>query len=195
VRVTLNFGASSSLARNITQGAPADVFAAANPATMKTVESAGEASGTPVTFATNQLQIAVPKDNPGRVTGLKDFANPTLKLALCAAQVPCGAAATAALDAAGVKAQPDTLEADAKATLAKVLLDEVDAALVYRTDVRAAGNSVRGIDFPESAKAVNDYPLVALKAAPNPEAARAFVELVRSARGQAVLAAAGFGPP
>ena len=195
VKVTLNFGASSALANTITQGAPADVFAAASTSTMKTVTTAGEASGAPHVFVRNQLQIAVPKGNPGHVTGLADFGNARLKIALCAVQVPCGAATTAAFAAAGVKPQPDTLEADAKATVAKVVLGEVDAALVYRTDVRAAGDAVQGIDFPEAAKAVNDYPIVVLKGARNAKAAKSFVDFVQSADGRSVLRAAGFALP
>jgi len=193
--VTFNFGASSTLARNITQGAPADVFAAASPATMKTVTSAGEADGEPAVFVRNQLQIVVPRGNPAKVTGLADFARADLKIALCAKQVPCGAAAERAFAAAGVVPKPDTFEQDVKATLTKVVLGEVDAALVYRTDVRAAGDKVIGVDFPEAAKAINDYPIVALKSAPNAAAAGAFVAFVQSAKGQATLAKAGFAAP
>ena len=193
--VTFNFGASSTLARNITQGAPADVFAAASPATMKTVTSAGEADGEPAVFVRNQLQIVVPRGNPAKVTGLADFARADLKIALCAKQVPCGAAAERAFAAAGVAPKPDTFEQDVKATLTKVVLGEVDAALVYRTDVRAAGGKVTGVDFPEAARAINDYPIVALKSAPNGVAAGAFVAFVRSAKGQATLAEAGFAAP
>lgn len=195
VKVTVNFGASSTLAQNITQGAPADVFAAASPATMKTVTNAGAASGTPAFFARNQLQIAVPAGNPAKVTALADFAKPQLKIALCARQVPCGAAAEKAFTAAGITPKPDTLEQDVKAALTKVVLGEVDAALVYRTDVLAAGDKVVGVDFAAAAQAINDYPIVMLKNAPNPAKARAFVSFVRSARGQRVLTDAGFATP
>ncbi|MFG2052895.1 molybdate ABC transporter substrate-binding protein [Micromonospora sp. NPDC048930] len=192
--VTFNFAGSSALATQITQGAPADVFAAASPATMKTVTDAGDAAGTPVTLVRNQLVIAVPKGNPGKVAGLADLAEPGVKVALCAEQVPCGAAAKTALGAAGVRLTPATLEQDVKGALAKVKLGEVDAALVYRTDVRAAAD-LAAVEFPESARAVNDYPIVVLKHAGNPDAARAFVDYVRSAAGRAVLTAAGFQAP
>lgn len=191
-KVTFNFGASSTLAQNITQGAPADVFAAASPATMKTVTAAGEMDGEPVTFVRNRLQIAVPAGNPAKVAGLADFAKADLKIALCAKQVPCGAAAEKAFAAAGVTPEPDTFEQDVKATLSKVTLGEVDAALVYRTDVRAAGGKVKGIDFPEAEEAINDYPIVVLKDAPNPDAAPEFLQFVRSERGRDALKAAGF---
>jgi molybdate transport system substrate-binding protein len=195
LQVTLNFGASSALAQSITQGAPADVFASASPATMKTVTSAGDAAGEPTVFVRNTLRIAVPKGNPGKVTGLADFGRENLKIALCATQVPCGAAAVKVFAAAGVTPRPDTYEQDVKATLSKVTLGEVDAALVYRTDVLAAGDKVEGLEFPEAAKAVNDYPLVVLKKAPNEAAAKAFVAFVSSAHGKQVLSAAGFDTP
>ncbi|MEV4497429.1 molybdate ABC transporter substrate-binding protein [Micromonospora arborensis] len=193
--VTLNFAGSSALANQINQGAPADVFASAARANMTTVTEAGNADGAPSVFARNQLVIAVPRGNPRQVTGLADLSRPGVKVALCANQVPCGAAARTALDSAGVALTPVTLEQDVKGALAKVKLGEVDAALVYRTDARAAHADVTGVEFPESARAVNDYPILALKDAPNPTGARAFVAYVRSAPAQAVLAEAGFQTP
>lgn len=194
VTVTFNFGASSALAQQVVAGAPADVFAAASPATMKTVTNAGDATG-PQVFVRNRLEIAVPADNPGEVTGLTDLARPELKIALCATEVPCGAAAARVFAATGIKAAPDTLEQDVKAALSKVQLGEVDAALVYRTDVLAAGDEVKGIAFPEADSAVNDYPVATLATAPHPAAARAFVAYVLSGEGQKVLADAGFDSP
>ncbi len=188
--VTFSYGGSSGLAQQIANGAPADVFAAASDATLKTV---GDDAGTPAVFAKNQLVIAVAKGNPKGITSLAALAKPDLKVALCAEQVPCGAAATKALG--GVSVTPVTLEQDVKAALAKVKLGEVDAALVYRTDARAAATDVDGVEFPESAQAVNDYPIAALKDAPNPEGARAFVTFVQSAEAQQVLADAGFQRP
>ncbi|MGC4746092.1 molybdate ABC transporter substrate-binding protein [Micromonospora sp. DT201] len=190
--VTLNFAGSSALANQINQGAPADVFASAAPANMTTVTEAGSADGAPSIFARNQLVIAVPRGNPRQVTGLTDLSRSGVKVALCATQVPCGAAARTALDAAGVALTPVTLEQDVKGALAKVKLGEVDAALVYRTDARVANADVTGVEFPESARAINDYPIVALKDAPNPAGARAFVAYVRSTPAQALLAEAGF---
>ncbi|MEU6424609.1 molybdate ABC transporter substrate-binding protein [Microbispora sp. NPDC046973] len=193
-KVTFNFGSSATLAQQITQGAPADVFAAASPATMKTVTDAGLAAA-PTVFAKNTLQIAVPEDNPAKVGSLKDLTDPKVKVALCAEQVPCGAAAAKALDAAGLKVTPVTLEQDVKATLTKVRLGEVDAALVYRSDVIAAAGKVKGIDFPEAGQAVNDYPIAALTKAPAPDLAGQFVDLVLSREGRDVLTKAGFQAP
>jgi molybdate transport system substrate-binding protein len=193
--VKFNFGGSSALATQINQGAPADVFASAAPKNMQTVTDAGNAEGTPTTFVKNQLVIAVPKGNPKGVKTLADLAMPGVKVALCAAEVPCGAAATKALAAAKVKVTPVTLEQDVKAALSKVKLGEVDAALVYRTDAKAASSDVEGIEFPESASAINDYPIVVLKNAPNKAAAQAFITYVLSDKGKTVLTAAGFQGP
>jgi len=191
-KVIFNFAASSALATQINEGAPADVFAAASPATMATVTDAGNGEGTPVVFVKNQLVIAVAKGNPKGITGLSDLTNPDLKVALCAEEVPCGAAAQKALDAAGVTLTPVTLEQDVKAALSQVKLGEVDAALVYRTDAKAAAADVDGIEFPESADAINDYPIVVVKNAPNQTGATAFLAYVQSDQGKAVLTAAGF---
>jgi molybdate transport system substrate-binding protein len=195
LRITFNFAGSDALATQITQGAPADVFASANTTQMKVVTDAGLQAADPKVFAENVLEIAVPKDNPGHVTGIEDFANPALTLAVCAPTVPCGAAAEKVFQAAGVDAKPDTQEEDVKAALTKVQLGEVDAALVYATDVKAAGGKVTGIPFPEAEQAVNQYPAVVLKDAPNPDAARAFVDLVNSDAGQRALEDAGFRAP
>lgn len=193
--VTFSFAGSSQLAQQITAGAPADVFAAASPATMATVIDAGDAAGIPVVFVRNQLVIAVPEGNPAGVAGLADLAAPGVKVALCAEQVPCGAAARAALDAAGSDLVPVTLERDVRAALSKVRFGEVDAALVYRTDVAVAEGEVDAVEFAESAEAINDYPIVTLAQATNPTAADAFIAYVRSTAGQSVLAEAGFQIP
>lgn len=195
VTVNLNFAGSAQLATQINQGAPADVFASAAPANMKTVTDAGNAAGTPTTFVRNQLVIAVPKGNPQHITGLADLAKPGVKVALCAKQVPCGAAAAKALAAGSVRLTPATLEQDVKSALSKVTLGEVDAALVYRTDVRAAGDEVTGVEFPESKSAINGYPIVVLRHAPHRALARRFIAYVKSAKGRSVLTRAGFQAP
>jgi molybdate transport system substrate-binding protein len=193
--VQFNVAGSSALATQLTQGAPADVFASANEEQMTVVTDAGLQAADPAVFTENVLEIAVPTGNPGNVTGLADFADDDLTLAICAADVPCGAAAAAVFADAGITAQPDTEEEDVKAALTKVQLGEVDAALVYATDVPAAGSDVEGIPFPEAEQEVNDYPICVLDAAPNAEAAQAFVDLVQSDAGQQALADAGFRAP
>lgn len=194
-KVSFDFGGSDTLAASITSGAPADVFAAASPKTMAIVTDKKDAVGTPAAFVRNQLEIATLPGNPDKVSSLKDLAKPGLKVVLCDKTVPCGAAAQKALQAAGLKLTPVSYEQDVKSALTKVELKEADAAVVYKTDVRAAGGKVQGVEFPESAGAVNDYPIVLLKNAPDTAAAKAFIALVRSAEGQKVLTAAGFLKP
>lgn len=192
VKVKFQFASSATLATQITEAAPADVFAAASPATMKTVTDAGDAEGTPEVFVKNRLEIATPKDNPGKVTGLSDFTKKDLDIVLCAAAVPCGVAADKVFTAAGITPEVDSREADVKAVLAKVELGETDAALVYKTDVLAAEDKVTGIEFPEAEKAINDYPIVALKESKNADTAEAWVDYILSDEAQQVLEDAGF---
>jgi molybdate transport system substrate-binding protein len=194
VTVTFSFGSSSTLATQINEDAPVDVFAAASPATMKTVTDAGKAEDTPEVFVRNLLEIAVPAGNPGEVEGLEDFAKDDLDIALCASEVPCGAAADKVFTAAGIEPKPDTRESDVKATLTKVELGEVDAALVYRTDVNSAGDKVEGIEFDEAEDAINDYLIVALKEAEEADLAAEWVEFISSDEAQEVLEEAGFEP-
>ncbi|MCT9083731.1 molybdate ABC transporter substrate-binding protein [Streptomyces fulvoviolaceus] len=194
-KVTFSFGGSDTLAASITSGAPADVFASASPKTMKIVTDAGDASGTPATFVRNQLEIATLPGNPDKISSLKDLTRSGLKVVLCDKEVPCGAAAQTALEASSLKLTPVSYEQDVKAALTKVELKEADAAVVYKTDVHAAGDKVEGVEFPESADAVNDYPIALLKNAQNTETAEAFIELVKSTEGQKVLTEAGFLNP
>ncbi|MFF7949647.1 molybdate ABC transporter substrate-binding protein [Streptomyces griseorubiginosus] len=194
-KVTFSFGGSDSLAASITGGAPADVFASASPKTMKVVTDAKDNAGAPATFVRNQLEIATLPGNPDKVASLKDLTDKDLKVVLCDRTVPCGAAAEKALTASRLKLTPVSYEEDVKSALNKVVLKEADAAVVYRTDVRAAGDKVEGVEFPESADAINAYPITLLKESKNTETAKAFIALVRSAEGQKVLTAAGFLQP
>ena len=184
VQVRLVFGASSTLARQAAAGAPADVIATASSSTIGGLKGVAR----PRVFAHNRLAIAVPPSNPGHVKGVGDLARPELRIAVCAPQVPCGDAARRAFSAAHVTGRPDTYEQDVKAVVAKVELGEVDAGVVYRTDVRAAGSRVRGLDV--EPPVMTDYPILVLR-----DAGVGFADLVLSARGRAVLVAAGFDPP
>jgi molybdate transport system substrate-binding protein len=195
VSVRLSFGGSNSLATQITQGAPADVFAAANESTMQTVTKAGDAAGTPAIFATNTLVIATPAGNPRHLAGLADLATSGVKLDLCAPAVPCGAAAKKAFAAAGLVPHPVTEEVEVTAVVTKLELGEVDAGLVYRTDALAAGRKVTAVDFPQASSAVNRYPIVVLRGSRHASLAQAFLDQVRGASGTAVLHTAGFGSP
>jgi molybdate transport system substrate-binding protein len=192
VIVEFNFAGSSDLAVQITEGAPADVFASADQDNMGKVVEAGAAAD-PRAFALNRLVIAVPEGNPDGVTALADLTG--LTFAACAAAVPCGAAAQTAIDDSGTGIAPVTYETDVKATLQKLVLGEVDAALVYRTDAIAADGDVDAVEFPESAVALNAYPIAALADAPNADLAADFTAFVLAGDAQAVLETAGFQKP
>ena len=194
VTVTFGFAGSSALVTQITSGAPADVFASASGKNMDQVVAAGAAAD-PRVFAKNAMEIAVPPTNPGQVTGLDSLADADVKTALCQAQVPCGAAAEKVFANAGLTVTPVTLEPDVKSVLSKVQLGEVDAGVVYVTDVLAAGDKVTGVEIPADVNASTSYPIATLTKSANAATAAAFVDYVLSPAGAAVLAAAGFQQP
>lgn len=193
-KVTFSFGPSSGLATSINQGAPADVFASASPTNMDQVVSAGRAAD-PKTFVSNQMEIAVPPKNPADVHGLDDLAKSSVKVALCQPQVPCGAVAAKVFTNARIKVTPVTQEVDVKSVLTKVILGEVDAGVVYVTDVRAAGSQVKGIEIPADVNASTDYPIATVSGSKNAGTAAAFMAYVLSPQGQTVLTSDGFATP
>jgi molybdate transport system substrate-binding protein len=193
-KVTFSFGASSALAQQVLQGAPADVFASASPANMRQVTDDGAAEA-PAEFARNVMQVAVPRGNPARISSVADLGQDGVKVVLCQPAVPCGAVAREVLGNAGVHVTPVSQEADVKAVLAKVELGEADAGIVYVTDVRAAQRKVEGISVPDRLNASTSYPIATLKASHNAATAKAFVDLVLSANGTAALRSAGFQQP
>ncbi|MDV6290393.1 substrate-binding domain-containing protein [Streptomyces sp. UP1A-1] len=142
------------------------------------------------------MEIATLPGNPERISSLEDLTASGLKVVLCDKSVPCGAAAQKALAAARSRPHPGLLRAGRQGRP-----DEGRAEGGRRRprlpDRRQGGRSgkVAGVDFPEAAEAVNDYPITVLEDAPNPGAAKAFVALVKSAKGQRVLTDAGFGTP
>ena len=142
----------------------------------------------PEPFVTNQLQIAVPAGNQAGVTGLDDFANADLLIGLCAEEVPCGEFGREALANAGVTPSIDTNEPDVRSLLTKIEAGELDAGIVYVTDVLAAGDAVEGIEIPADDNVIATYPIAALTDAANPEVADAFVDFVLSDEGQEILA-------
>jgi molybdate transport system substrate-binding protein len=194
VKVTLSFGASSALATQITQGAPADVFASASTKNMQQVVDAGDASN-PAVFVKNTMEIAVPPSNPANVTSVNDLAKSTTKVALCQPQVPCGSTAQQVFTNAKTTVKPVTEEPDVKSVLSKVELNEVDAGVVYVTDVKAAGDKVKGVEIASDVNASTSYPIAALAKASNASVAAAFVAYVLSPAGESVLTAAGFAQP
>jgi molybdate transport system substrate-binding protein len=196
--VTVNpivYDGSSTLVTQLSEGAPADVFASADEANMTKAVDAGLLSAADaVLFATNTLVIAVPAGNPADVQTPEDFTRDDVTLVLCAVEVPCGSASQKLLANWGVEVTPASFEQNVTAVLTKVAADEADAGLVYRTDVQGR-NDVEGI-VPEGAEnVVNRYPITALTASANPDAAAAFVAFVTGEKGQAILASYGFGTP
>jgi molybdate transport system substrate-binding protein len=190
--ITFNYGGSGALAAAIVSGAPVDVFAAASPATMKIVSTANLVTGTPQTFVKNELEIVVPAGNPGQVTGLADFAIVSKKIALCEPTQPCGAAAAAVFLDAKIVPKPDTLEPDVKSALTAAELNQVDASMVYHTDVLSGGSKVEGIEFPSAANFIVSYPIAPLTSSKNPTLAAAFAAYVLTEPAQQILKNAGF---
>lgn len=193
--VVLNFAASSDLVTQITEGAPADVFASADLNNMTKLTDAALISGEPQVFALNTLAIAVAPGNPLGVTGVADLANPDLIIVTTAPEVPIGAYTQEVFTNAGVTVTPASLEENVRAVLEKVVLGEADAGVVYATDVTAAGDTVEGVEIPDDINITAEYPIGATAEAPNADGAAAFIEFVLSDAGQKILQSYGFLSP
>ncbi|MDQ3944535.1 MAG: molybdate ABC transporter substrate-binding protein [Actinomycetota bacterium] len=193
VKVTFSFGASSALARQALDGAPADLLATADEANLAKVLAGGVASD-PRVFGRNRLSILVGKGNPKGIATLADLAEPDVVVVLCAPEVPCGKFGTEVLHKAGVAVTPRSLEENVKAVGSKVILGEADAGLVYVTDARAVGGKAEGVSIPDEHNVTVASPIGVLKQAANPEAAVAFRNFVLSPAGQTTLANYGFLP-
>ena len=194
MKVTFSFAASSALATQITDGAPADVFASASTTTMDDVVAAGDATA-PAVFATNSMEIAVPPANPGKVTSVNDLANSGDQDRPVPAAGAVRSDGREGLHQRGITVTPVTLEPDVKSVLSKVQLGEVDAGVVYVTDVIAAGDKVKGVEIPADVNASTDYPIAPLAHSAHADVAAAFVDYVLSPDGASVLSAAGFARP
>lgn len=193
--VDFDFATSSELANKLTQGAVADIFASADSAEMDTVAKADLTSSNPVNFASNTLVIVTAPGDPKQIHSFADLTKPGLQVTACQSQVPCGAAAQRIEDDSRVHLSPTSEEPTVSEVLAKVTNGEADAGLVYVTDALKAGDKVSTVRFPESADAVNVYPIAILKHASQPALAQKFVDLVTGATGQKVLNQAGFANP
>lgn len=194
VEVRLVLESSATLAGQVVEGAPADVLATADQAAMQRVVDAGVAESAEV-FATNQLVLVTPPDNPARITGLEDLDDPAVTYVACVETAPCGTLADELLAQNGVVAEPASLEVDVKAVLAKVTADEADAGLVYATDAFAARSEVTTWPVPGAEERLTAYPIAVVDQAEEPDLATAWVELVLSDEGQEVLHRAAFLPP
>lgn len=199
-KVRFNFSASDTLATQITQGAPADVYAAANTTTMDELSKSAHSRSTPRLFASNKLLIVTPKDNPERIRAAHDLAAPGVKLVLAAPGVPAGDYARQVLDKLGIRSQVDknivSNEVDDKSVVSKVLFGDADAGIVYASDLtNDVAPKLTGVPIAKKDNVIAQYPIVALKDGPEPAAARRFVDLVLSPAGQNILNDFGFGPP
>ena len=194
-RFTFNFGSSSTLATQITSGAPADLFASADDANMQKVVDAKLTDGAPAPFVTNRLQIAVAPGNPKKIASLDDLARTDVVLVLAAPTVPAGKYALESLTKAGVTAKPASQEVDVRAVLNKVSLGEADAGIVYVTDVKSAAGRVTGVDIPEQHQVLARYPIAVVKDSKNARLAHGFLDYLLSPAGQNMLAEFGFSKP
>ena len=191
--VVLNLAGSATLAEQVAGGAPVDVLAVADERILLELADEQLLATPPVAFASTVLVLAYPADNPGGVEGVTDLADEELFLGVCAAQQPCGAYAREALALAGLDADQlaDTVEPDARALLAKIVSGELDAGIVYASDLLSAGElEAVTIDGPTAT-----YAAAVVADAPNPVAAEAFVEFLTGPTGAAALDAAAFDVP
>jgi molybdate transport system substrate-binding protein len=193
--VDFEFGGSSDLATQLTQGATADVFASADTAQMDVVVKAGLLAGSPANFASNTLVIVTTPGNPKKIGSFADLAKPGINVVICQQPVPCGSATQRIENSTGVHLNPVSEELSVTDVLNKVTTGQADAALVYVTDAKSAGDKVTTVNFPEAAGAVNVYPVGVLKKAPQSTMAQKFVALVTSDTGQKILAQSGFAKP
>lgn len=193
--ITFGFAGSQQLVAQLEQGAPADVLATADTTTMQSAVAAGVVAGTLRAFARNTLQIVVVPGNPRGIRGLQDLARSDIKVVLAAPAVPAGRLAAQALAAAGVTVTPVSQEQDVKGVLGKVALGEADAGIVYRTDVRAAGGSVTGVDIPDAQNQVTTYLTALTSRASNPAVARQFIDYLTSPQAAVLLSGRGFIAP
>jgi molybdate transport system substrate-binding protein len=205
VTVTYNFAGSNTLATQITNGAPADVFASADTNNMKKVSDPGLVN-TPQTFARNKVVVIIPANNPGNIKTLNDLANKGVKIDVAGPSVPVGNYTLEVLSKMGqssaygpayesaVKANFVSQETSVTGVVQKVELGEVDAGFVYVSDAFSAGSKVMSIAIPDQYNILADYPIATVKASTHPSTAESFVQYVLSADGQAILAQYHFIP-
>lgn len=193
--VLLNLAGSQTLAAQILEGAPADLFASANEAQMRRVAEAGMVVEGPVTIARNVLAIAVEPGNPRGISGLRDLARPDLAVVLGAPGVPVGDYARRALEEAGVEVRPASLETDVKQVVAKIALGEADAGIVYQTDLHSAGDAVQGIPIRREVNQVARYRMAVLTTSVHPAVAGRFLDFLTSGEGREILRRHGFRAP
>ncbi len=206
-RVLFNFGGSSTLAAQLANGAPADLYASANPTQMEAAITAGRIHGTPQTFAHNRLVLITPADNPAHIGALADLAQPGILLILAAPGVPVRSYTDTLLDRmaaapaygesfrAAVLANLASEGANVRVVAAKVALGEADAGIVYSSDVTPDIRAdVTALPIPDTYNTLAPYPIARTDDSAHPDLAEAFITYVRSETGQQVLADWGFIP-
>jgi molybdate transport system substrate-binding protein len=192
-----NFAGSDRLAAQIREGAPVDVFAAANTKLPQTLFAAGLVDE-PVTFATNRLVMIVPRDNPASIAAVADTARPGVRVVVAGVGVPAGAYTRTLLATLKLEVTLKNVvsnETDVRGVVSKVAAGEADAGFVYATDIAAARNRVTAIELPASAQTPIEYQIAVVAGSTRKQPARAFVDAVTGTGGQAALRMAGFGTP
>ncbi|HEY8292334.1 MAG TPA: molybdate ABC transporter substrate-binding protein [Thermomicrobiales bacterium] len=204
VTVQYNFGGSPTLVTQLTQGAPADVFASADQPNMDHAVKGGVIAGSPRVFAKNKLVIIVPKENRAGITTPKDLAKPGIKFDTAQASVPVGAYTQQVLDnfstlpdygpdfKAAVNKNTVSQEDNVKAIVQKVQLGEADAGIVYATDAQAAKDKLTLIAIPDAQNVIATYPVALVKGGKQAALGQKFVDFLLSADGQAILQKYGF---
>jgi molybdate transport system substrate-binding protein len=200
VDVVFSFGSSSTLATQLKEGAPADIFASANNSQMNVAVTAKRIAGTPRTFVKNRLVLAVPADNPAKIASLKDLAKPGIKLVLAGPNVPVREYTNAMLDKlvkvpgygeeykAAVLKNVVSEEDNVRQVSAKVSLGEADAGIVYRSDITPdISGKVLVLPIPDAINTIAAYPIAVTDNSANADAAKAFIDLVLSDAGQDIF--------
>lgn len=190
--IRFSFAGSQSLAAQVRQGAPADVLATADTRTMRSVAAETQK---PAVVATNRLTLVTAPGNPHGIDGLKDLADPDLRIVLAAEEVPVGAYSRDVLAQRNLDVQPVSLESNVRAVLSKVELGEADAGIVYETDAHSAGDEVGKVAVAAAHNAVASYPVAVLETSQHPDEAVAFTRWLRSEDGFAHLREQGFRRP
>lgn len=200
VRVLLSFGPSQALRAQIENGAEPQLYASANETHVEALVAQGLVKA-PATFAVNRLVIVVPKDNPAQITSIAELTR-AKRLVLSQPNVPAGAYALQCLRRAseelgtafaeGVDASVVSRESNVRQTLAKVVLGEADAAVVYASDAVAAGDAVATIEIPEAFNVTASYPIAVVDESAHTDLSGAFVALLRSEAGRTILERHGF---